>query len=139
MNNATENLMIEKARAVFRESVAELDAATLQRLRGARERALQQAQTTTAFWQHPAWGVPLGAAAIVLAAVIGGLVWWNLGSQPGVPFATNNGEDMAIVLSNDNLDMYANMDFYQWLQAQQQQPSSGTQPTQTDGGGNNNG
>lgn len=136
MNNETENRMLEKAREAFRESVTALDAGTLQRLRAARERALEQIRTPAALWRRPAWSVPLSAAAVVLAAVVAGLVWWSLNSQPNVPFASNNGEDMAIVLSNDNLDMYANMDFYQWLQAQQQQQSSGTQ---TNNGGNNNG
>ena len=138
MNTETENLMLEKARAVFRDSLAALDAGTLTRLRAARTRAVEQARVPAAFWRRSVWGVPLSAAAIVLAAVIGGLVWWNLNSQPSVPFAAGNGEDMAIVLSNDNLDMYADMDFYQWLQAQQQQSPS-TQTTQTDSGGNHNG
>ncbi|MGH8363468.1 MAG: hypothetical protein ACRESQ_08985, partial [Gammaproteobacteria bacterium] len=100
-----------------------------------RERALEQARTPPAFWRRPAWGASLSAAVIVVAAVIGSLVWWNLNSQPSVPFAANNGEDMAIVLSNDNLDMYADMDFYRWLQAQQQQSPK----TQSESGGSNNG
>ncbi|HKT31367.1 MAG TPA: hypothetical protein VJS89_02595 [Gammaproteobacteria bacterium] len=136
MNDETDNRMLQKARAAFRESVAALDAATLRRLQEARARALQQARTPRAFWHRPAWGASLSAAAIVVAAVIGGLVWWNLNSQPSVPFAANNGEDMAIVLGNDNLDMYADMDFYRWLQAQQQQQSP---KSQSENGGNNNG
>jgi len=136
MNTETENLVVEKARAVFRENVAALDAGTLARLRAARTQAVEQAQVPTAFWRRPVWGVPLSAAAIVLAAVIGGLVWWNLNAQPKVPFAATNGEDMAIVLSNDNLDMYADMDFYRWLQAQQQQQQNSSP---TDSGANNNG
>jgi hypothetical protein len=135
MNSETENLMVETARAAFRESVAALDAGTLARLSAARARAVEQAKVRATFWRRPAWGLPLSAAAIVLAAVIGGLVWWNLNVQPKVPFAASNGEDMAIVLSNDNLDMYADMDFYRWLQAQQQQQN----PSQTDSGANNNG
>ena len=135
MNDETDNRMLQKARAAFRESVAALDADTLRRLRGARERALEQARTPPAFWCRPAWGASLSAAAVVVAAVVGGLVWWNLNSQPNVPFAANSGEDMAIVLSNDNLDMYADMDFYRWLQAQQQQSPK----TQSESGGNNNG
>lgn len=135
MNNETEDRLLEKARLAFRESVAALDAATLRRLREARERALQQTRTPPAVWRRPAWGASLSVAAIVVAAVIGGLVWWNLNSQPSVPFAANSGEDMAIVLSNDNLDMYADMDFYRWLQAQQQQSPK----TQAESGGNNNG
>ena len=135
MNNEAENLMLDKARAAFRESVTALDAGTVARLRAARECALQQARMPAAFWRRPLWSLPLGAAAIVLAVVAGGLLWWNLNSQPSVPFAASNGEDMAIVLSNDNLDMYADMDFYRWLQAQQQQSA----PSQTGSGGNNNG
>jgi ferric-dicitrate binding protein FerR (iron transport regulator) len=135
MNNEAENLLLEKARAAFRESVTVLDAGTLARLRAARERALAQVRRPATFWRRPVWRVPLSAAAIVLAAVAGALLWWNLDSQPGMPFAVSNGEDMAIVLSNDNLDMYADMDFYRWLQAQQQQSA----PSQTDSRGNNNG
>lgn len=135
MNEATDSRMLEKARRAFRESVAALDATTLRRLREARERALQEAQTPPAVWRRPVWGASLGAAAVVVAAVVGALVWWNVNPQPSVPFATNNGEDMAIVLSNDNLDMYADMDFYRWLQAQQQQSSK----TQSESGGDNNG
>ena len=135
MNIEAENLMLERARAVFRKSVTALDAGTVARLRAARERALEQARTPLVFWRRPNWRVPLSAAALVLATVAGGLLWWNLNSQPSVPFAASNGEDMAIVLSNDNLDMYADMDFYRWLQAQQQQSA----PSRTDSGGNNNG
>ena len=135
MNNEAENLLFEKARAAFRESVTALDAGTLARLRATRERALAQVRRPATFWHRPVWSVPLSAAAIVLAAVAGGLLWWNLNSQPSVPFAASNGEDMAIVLSNDNLDMYADMDFYRWLQAQQQQ----SPPSQTDSRGSNNG
>lgn len=135
MNEEIDNRLLAKARAAFRESVASLDIATLQRLREVRERALQQARTPPAVWRRPAWGASLSVAAVVVAAVIGALVWWNLNSQPSVPFAANNGEDMAIVLSNDNLDMYADMDFYRWLQAQQQQSPK----TQAESGGNNNG
>ncbi|MDE1887249.1 MAG: hypothetical protein KGL00_00280 [Gammaproteobacteria bacterium] len=135
MNEEIDNRLLANARAAFRNSVASLDGATLRRLREARERALRQTRTPPVFWRRPVWGASLSAAAIVIAAVVGGLVWWNLNSQPSVPFAANNGEDMAIVLSNDNLDMYADMDFYRWLQAQQRQSPK----SQSESGGNNNG
>ena len=56
-------------------------------------------------------------------AIAAGMFWWNLNSQPELPFTTANNEDMSIVLGNDNLDMYADLDFYSWLQLQEQQKS----------------
>lgn len=131
----TESDFLNKAHALFTESTANVDVHVLTRLRQARTQAVAEAETRSPVWRARPWALPAGAAAIVCALVVAGIVWWNLGVQPSVPFAANNGEDMAIVLSNDNLDMYADMDFYQWLQAQQQQQN----PSQTDSGANNNG
>lgn len=131
----TESDFLNKAHVLFTESTAKVDAHILTRLRQARTQAVAAAEARSPVWRARPWALPAGAAAIVCALVVAGIVWWNLGVQPSVPFAANNGEDMAIVLSNDNLDMYADMDFYQWLQAQQQQQN----PSQTDSGANNNG
>ncbi|MGB9428556.1 MAG: hypothetical protein WCC11_01550 [Gammaproteobacteria bacterium] len=135
MNTETEMIFLNKARRLFTDSAAGLDARILARLREARARAVEAAERRQPFWRIRRWTLPAGAIAVVFALVAGGLVWWNLGSQPAVPFATTNNEDMAIVLSSDNLDMYADMDFYRWLQAQQQQQNE----SPTDAGANNNG
>ena len=134
MNQNSETAFLHKAHTAFVDSLSRLDARVLGRLREARARALAAVQRHPPWWRARSWTLPTGAAAVVLAAVACGILWWNQNSQPVVPFAAgNNTEDMAIVLGNDNLDMYADMDFYRWLQAQQQNAPQG------DSGGNSNG
>ncbi|MGA9852941.1 MAG: hypothetical protein WBR15_08435 [Gammaproteobacteria bacterium] len=137
MNNETETAYLRKAHASFEASTLRLDARIVARLREARARAVAAAGQNRPLWHVRPWALPAGAAAILVVAVAAGVLWLNVNSQPAVPFAASNSEDMAIVLSNDNLDMYADMDFYRWLQAQQQQQQQNA--TQNDSGGNNNG
>lgn len=129
---STEADFLKKAQAAFVASTERLDARTLARLREARMQALAAAGSRVPLWRTR-WALPAGAAALACAVVIAGVVWLNFGSRPGVPFAAPNTEDTAIVLSGDNLDMYANMDFYNWLQAEQQDT------TRAASGGNSNG
>jgi hypothetical protein len=123
MHTNLETAFLRKAHALFADSLHRLDARIAARLRESREQALEYA-TRHKSWLPRAWALPAGAMAAVLAAVAGGILWWNLNSQPALPFAVTNNEDMSIVLGNDNLDMYADLDFYRWLQAQQQAKSS---------------
>lgn len=116
---STEADFLEKAQAVFTASTERLDARTLARLQEVRMRVLAATAPRVPLWRTR-WVLPAGAAALVCAVVVAGAVWLNFGSRPDVPFAAPNTEDTAIVLSGDNLDMYANMDFYNWLQAEQQ-------------------
>lgn len=119
MHQNPESAFLHKARAVFAESLDRLDTRVLARLHEDRARAVAAATRHRAPWRPRTWLLPSGTAAAVLVAIVCGILWWNHTPQPGVPFATGNNEDMAIVLGNDNLDMYADMDFYRWLQTQQ--------------------
>ncbi|HVC28541.1 MAG TPA: hypothetical protein VNF48_03240 [Gammaproteobacteria bacterium] len=124
MNTTTETTFLHWARTVFVKSLEQLDTRELARLRQARALAVESIAPRVPFWRRRAWAIPAGAMATVLIVIASGVLWWNQNAQPAVPFATgNNNEDMSIVLGNDNLDMYADMDFYKWLQAQQQSPS----------------
>jgi len=134
MNQNSEAAFLRKAHTVFVESLDRLDARVLARLRGDRARALASVTRPQPARRPRSWALPTGAMAIVVVAVACGFLWWNQDSQPAAPFAAgNNNEDMAIVLGNDNLDMYADMDFYRWLQAQQQNAPQG------DSGGSSSG
>lgn len=117
----TETDFLQKTHEVFTDSVTRLEASTLARLREARARALAaaEARAPVPLW-HSRWALPVGAAAAVCAVIVASVVWLDFGSQANVPFAAHSNEDMAIELSGDNLDMYADMDFYRWLQTQQQ-------------------
>ncbi len=135
MNNDSETALLHKAHAVFNNSTIGLHARVLARLREARKRAVAETERRRSFWRVHSWALPTGAVAILFVAAVGGLIWLSPASQPAVPFLTgNDNADMAIVLSNDNLDMYADMDFYRWLGARQPQPAP-----QGATAGNNNG
>ncbi|HET7650322.1 MAG TPA: hypothetical protein VFL15_06450 [Gammaproteobacteria bacterium] len=139
MNNSHadhDSEFVERSRRAFAASVASLDEAIALRLRQARQRALAEAGRRQPVWRAHPWALPVGAAAVVCAAVIGSLVYSNQDQQMAVPFAAASNNDMAIVLSTDNLDMYADMDFYRWLQAQQQNQN---QPAQEPPGNDDNG
>ncbi len=122
MHTDPETTFLHKARQVFLDSVEQLDPRELARVRQARALAVESIAPPIPLWRRRAWALPAaGATVAVLITITSGVLWWNQNSQPAVPFAIgNNTEDMSIVLGNDNLDMYADMDFYHWLQAQQQ-------------------
>jgi len=135
MNQHSETAFLHKAHTAFVDSLDRLDARVLARLREGRARAVAAVERHPPWRRTRSWTLPAGAAAAALVAVACAILWWNQNSQPAVPFAAdNNTEDMAIVLGNDNLDMYADMDFYRWLQAQQPQNAP-----QGDSGGHSSG
>ncbi|MDE2091298.1 MAG: hypothetical protein KGJ08_05305 [Gammaproteobacteria bacterium] len=134
MESNTEETFLHTMRTAFVASLEQLDPRILARLREARMRAVESATLHRTSWRPRSWALSTGATAVLLAALASGVLWWNQSSQPAVPFATgNNNEDMSIVLGNDNLDMYADMDFYHWLQDRQQNAP------QNESGGNSSG
>ncbi len=131
MQNNPETAFIHKTQAVFAASLEQIDPAVEARLREARRRAVASLVPHRFAWHKRYWAVSVGAMTAVVIA-IAGTFWWQQSVQPTTPFATGNNEDMSIVLGNDNLDMYADLDFYSWLQTQQQQKAQHA----NSGGGN---
>lgn len=136
MNNSADydSGFLERARSAYTASLSSLDEQVVARLRAARQRAIAEADRQQPLWRTRPWALPAGVTALALAVIIGSALFWPQNEQASVPFAAANNNDMAIVLSNDNLDMYADMDFYSWLQAQQQE-----QPGQEQSGNDDNG
>jgi hypothetical protein len=129
----TDEKLTRRARELFLASVAGLDAGTLTRLRQARLKALEAAEAPGAAWGG--WRIPAGAMALLAVAVVGSALWWNGLSGPAAapePFNTASNEDLPIVLTSDNLDMYADLDFYQWLETQDKAKAATPPPDQTD-------
>lgn len=121
----TEENLVRRAREVFNASVAGLDAGTLARLRAARLKALDAAGHPLPRWQRFGWRVPAAALALAVVAVAAGFLVVDLApgsSGTSSPFASGNNDDAPVVMTTDNLDMYADMDFYQWMAAQGQAP-----------------
>lgn len=101
-----------------------LDAETQSRLTQARARALETPNVP--FWRQPQWQV--GFAVACLMALIAPQVLSP--SNPQQP--TNNlaptpmaMKDMPIIVAEEGLDFYQNMEFILWLEAQQTSSQSG--------------
>jgi len=108
----------QQAKVLLDASAHDLDAATLSRLNRARQAALAQRRKTA-----PRWFIPAGlASACALALAVA--VWHGRAGAPraqaDVAALAANADDADMVTDDD--DFYADMDFYAWLDAQDQDP-----------------
>ena len=130
----TDEDFTRRAREVFLASVENLPPGVLTRLRVARIQALEALEVSRPGWAG--WRVPAGAMALVSVAVVAGALWWNGLTGPVAapePFNTAaNGDDLPIVLTSDNIDIYADLDFYQWLEVQDKKAKPATPPADQD-------
>ncbi len=113
---------ISQAKTLLDQSAQEFDAATLSRLNRARQAALGQARPSAA----QRWFLPAGlaSACVLLLAVA---AWHSYappgGMAPALPLAAatgSNSGDIDLVSSDDSLELYQNLEFYAWLDAQDQ-------------------
>jgi ferric-dicitrate binding protein FerR (iron transport regulator) len=103
---------LEKARQALLASEGRLDAATLARLREARAKAVEAAgERSRGFFRVPNW-MRAGAFATAAAAVILFAVWMD---PPKQELPVKSVDEFEIVLYADNLELYEDMDFYEWL------------------------
>lgn len=112
----TDERLTRDAERLLRQSVEQLDAATLSRLNRARQTALAEFDRRQ---QRPAWLAgwqpAVGAALVALVAV--GL--W-VGGMPGSSPVTVHAEqatDLELIFADENLDMIEDLDFYDWVEA----------------------
>ncbi len=104
----------DRVRRALDERAAGLDAATLSRLRQAREQALAGG-AGRGWWQRwPAGGGLRWASAVAagLLLVVGLVVWQQAGRQ-GLDGAV---DDLEVLASSDDLKLYQDLDFYLWLE-----------------------
>lgn len=123
MNTPEYSAWTQKAKAQLDASAQNLDAATLSRLNGARQAALAQRH------RHRlvvGWLLPTGlASACVLLLAFG--VWQTRVPPHHEPTSVVThqevgvfqADDMEMVDGDDNLDLYQNLEFYAWLDAQE--------------------
>jgi len=106
---------LEKARQGLLASEEQLDAATALRLRDARVRAVEAADARErGFFRIPNWA-RVGGVATAAAAVLVFMIWFD---TPKQDLPMKNADDVEIVLnvdSADNMDLYEDLDFYEWL------------------------
>jgi len=115
----------DQARSLLDESAQALDAATVSRLNRARQAALaQRAPRRRAAWLFLPAGLA-GACALLLAVGV-----WHARVPQTAPLAsptatvvsgsTVNAADMDLIASGDDMEMMQDLDFYAWLDAQDQ-------------------
>lgn len=112
---------VERIRRRLDEDVAQLDSATLSRLRRAREQALSAAATGGKTWWRPGflsgrsagdWLVPAGAFASIVATAIALSL---MVTDPENDLAREL-EDLDLLTAGEELELYENLEFYQWLE-----------------------
>jgi len=101
-----------RARSALEQSAQELDAATCSRLNRARQAALAAAPRA----RRPlamAWPAALATVSVLAVAVM--LVRQP---EPVVPVLPVASEDFDVIAAQDSLELYENLEFYAWLDAQ---------------------
>lgn len=106
--------LLESSKALFDDSVDSLDGAARARLRAARERALEELTPRTRFGGARLW-IPAAAAASLAALVTLPLVERD-GTGAGSGFETMAVTDIEILLGEEDLEMLAELEFYEWLE-----------------------
>lgn len=95
-------------------SADELDATTLAKLRRIRHDALTFSGQSTRPPRR--WWIPVGAiGTTVVAALVA--TWMTTAVAPQAH--VDGIEDIDLLASADNTDLYEQMDFYEWLESQQ--------------------
>ncbi len=99
-----------KAKELFDDSVERLDAATLSQLNQRRQAALAEASNEGS---RIHWGRWLPVAGVTAAAVVAVVM---MQSPPIVEPDLDEATDFEILLSDDNLEMIEDLEFYTWLE-----------------------
>lgn len=108
--NTPDDRFEEQAKRAFDDSVERLDAATLSRLNQGRQAALASARPDS---RDRRWSLWAPAAGVTAAAVVA-LVMLRA-PLPDEPMADPAATDFEIMVSEDNLEMIEDLEFYSWL------------------------
>lgn len=102
-----------RARTALDESIDALDGETVARLASARRRALGFERRRS----RPALVAAGGLLAATLALAIG-VSWWTRSSAELAAVESPEAlEDLELLAANEELDLYENLEFYEWLEA----------------------
>lgn len=121
MSSEKDKRFAELIRARLDESLNDYDAATLSSLNQARQRALDELPNAGRRRWH--WRALGFACALALVVVIG----FPRSDSPVTPAQSEialvdmelSDDEMALLASDDDLEMFQNLEFYAWLEQQQ--------------------
>ena len=95
-----------------------IDVATLDKLRQARQKALDQESGRPILDWLPAGHIVATTGAITVTTAVVMLAFWISVVNPQT--RVNTIEDIELLASADNAELYENIEFYEWLESQQQ-------------------
>ena len=113
MNTPKDDKRLEQsAKALFEESVARLDAATLSKLNQGRHAAIAEMAEGSPAGQWVRWMPATGVATVALLAI----VVFRGPADIDVPIASDPTiTDFEILLGEDSLEMIEDLEFYSWI------------------------
>lgn len=103
----------KKLNAVIEAEGKQLDQATRQQLARVRRAALDEAEHARS--RRPRWLLPVGAAAAAAVAAV--LVWPRSPTLPEMATEDIDRIDMEIMLAEENLELYEDLEFFEWLES----------------------
>jgi hypothetical protein len=103
MNERDEQRIQELVRNVLERDADGLDADVTVRLAAARRRALGAVKPEM-HWQ------PVAGWAMAASALLAVSLWWQTSTVDGV-----NAEDFEILVSGEQIELYEDLEFYDWL------------------------
>jgi hypothetical protein len=108
MTKENENELEKNIRQSLDESVDSLDANTLSKIRQIRAQAVENAGTQHIKWQ----GIFVGGLATACVMVFAVMVLLN---SPA-PMQTVPADDLELISSSDDLELFEDLEFYEWLE-----------------------
>ena len=116
---SAESAFIESAKNHFDDSVSGLDAETQSRLNQGRQAALAELDKAKPVWVQ--WAPATGVAAAAVVAV----VMWSGNPVPDDVAVPAVATDMEILLTEDSLEMLEDLEFYSWIDFEEETDSIG--------------
>ncbi len=118
----TEEAFAARAKQLFDESVAGLDAETRSRLNRARQAALEELRSDRSVWVQ--WAPAAGVATAAIVAVV---LWTGIPSVDELA-AEASAADFEILLTEDSFEMLEDLEFYSWIDLNEEADATTLQP-----------
>jgi anti-sigma-K factor RskA len=109
--SSRDQIIERRSKAVFDASVSELDSSIRGRLRRGRHAAVAQASGTS----RSTWWIPALSTVAVAALVLWLTPVLRPQQQPLTDGLVARAEDMSLLMTEDNLELIEEMEFYAWL------------------------
>jgi hypothetical protein len=119
IDKRSDEALVERARDLFDDSVAGLDAETRSRLNRSRQRALAEIGRGRPGWVR--WSPAFGATAAAVVAVV------LINTTPTMDLAEGpaTASDLDLLLDEESLEMLEELEFYSWIELEESAGAEG--------------